>query len=131
MNQPHGPLTGPQLEILDIVWGCGPAGATVAEIWQELSRKRTVARTTVLTMVNRLEQRGWLVRQEGPRGHRYAAACDRDRATGQVAAQFVDEVFGGSATELVRSLLGSRRITPEEVRRLRQMLDQMGKGGQP
>jgi predicted transcriptional regulator len=130
MSQPEGPLTGAQLEILDVVWGRGDAGATVAEIWQQLSAKRPVARTTVLTMVTRLEQRGWLIRGEGERGYRYTAACDRGRATGQVAAQFLDEVFGGSATELVRSLLGSRRITPEEVGRLREVLDRLGEGRQ-
>jgi predicted transcriptional regulator len=119
------------LEILDAVWARGAEGATVAEIWQELSARRPVARTTVLTMVTRLEQRGWLVRTEGTRGHRYSAACDKAEATGQVCAQFVDEVFDGSATELLRSLLGSGRITRAEVRRLREMLDRLGRGEQP
>jgi predicted transcriptional regulator len=131
MRQPHGPLTGPQLEILDSVWSKGSEGATVAEIWQDLSAKRPVARTTVLTMVGRLELRGWLVRTEGTRGHRYTAACDKARATGQVCAQFVDEMFDGSAAELMCSLLGSRPINRTEVQRLRDMLDRLAKGEKP
>jgi predicted transcriptional regulator len=131
MTQPRGPLTGGQVEILDAVWARGPEGATVAEIWQHLSRKRPVARTTVLTMVARLQQRGWLVRSEGKRGYRYTPACDRSQATGEVCAQFVDEIFDGSPTELLRSLLGSRPISRAEVKCLREMLDRLAKGRQP
>ena len=128
MNQPHGSLTGPQLEIMEIIWRGGKTGATVAEIWQALSAHREVARTTVLTMVNRLEQRGWLIRREAVGGLHFVAARGKEEATSRIAGQFVEEMFGGSAAELVKSLLGSQQITSEEIQRLREMLDQSQKG---
>jgi len=128
MKQPHGSLTGPQLKIVEIIWRYGKTGATVAEIWQALSAHRAVARTTVLTTVIRLEQRGWLQRMEGVHGLHFVALRGKEEATSQIAGRFVEEMFGGSAAELVKSLLGSQQITPEEVHRLRKILDQTQKG---
>jgi predicted transcriptional regulator len=128
MTEPHGSLTGAQYEIMEVIWRCGKAGATVAEVWQALSARREVARTTVLTMVNRLEQRGWLRRKEAANGLHFVALRGKDEAAGQIAGRFVEEMFGGSAAELVKSLLGSQQITYEELRRLRELLDQSEKG---
>jgi BlaI family transcriptional regulator, penicillinase repressor len=128
MAKPQGLLTAAQIEIMEVIWQQGKTGATVAEIWQAISAKRDVARTTVLTMVNRLEHRGWLLRKHGDRGLHYIAARGKEGVTRQMAAQFVDEMFGGSAVELVRSLLGTQQITWEEIRRLRELLDQMDAG---
>ena len=59
---PEGALTAAQFEIMEFVWKHGRRGATVAEVWQEISKTRDVARTTVLNLVDRLERRGWLRR---------------------------------------------------------------------
>ena len=57
-------LSPAQLEIMNIVWDRGEVG--VAEIWQELSSRRAVARNTVQTMLSRLHAKGWLRhRQDG------------------------------------------------------------------
>jgi predicted transcriptional regulator len=122
--QPQGSLTPNQVEIMEVVWAAGEEGATIAQIWQALSARRAVARTTVLTQVTRLENRHWLVRRESDHGIHFVAARSKETAAGQIAARFVQEMFGGSASGLVRSLLGSDQITPEELRRLRELLDQ-------
>ena len=122
MAKPEGTLTGAQLEIMEAVWAGGRRGATVAEIRDHVCRTRDVARTTVLTLVRRLQQRGWLVRKKDGRSHRYSASRSRELATGRLAAEFVDEFFGGSAAELVMSLLGTNRIGPGELKRLRDAL---------
>ena len=119
MAKPQGTLTGTQLEIMEAVWAGGRRGVTVAEIRDHVSRNRHVARTTVLT---RLQQRAWLVRKEDGRSHRYFASRSRERATGRLAARFVDEFFGGSPAELVMSLLGTNRIGPKELKRPRAAL---------
>ena len=122
MAKPQGTLTGTQLEIMEAVWAGGRRGVTVAEIRDHVSRNRHVARTTVLTLVRRLQQRAWLVRKEDGRSHRYFASRSRERAMGRLAARFVDEFFGGSPAELVMSLLGTNRIGPKELKRLRDAL---------
>ena len=129
MARPEGTLTGAQLEIMQIVWAGGPEGMTVAEIWDRVSQGRRVARTTVLTLVRRLARRGWLTRKKNGRSHRYLATRTHDQATGRIAAEFVDEFFGGSASELVMSLLGSNRIGPEDLARLQKVLSESQERG--
>jgi predicted transcriptional regulator len=121
-------LTPVQFEIMDVVWGA-QAGVTVADIWEAVAKNRDVGRTTILNLVDRLEKRGWLSRRKVQGVFRYTATVDRDTATGRVAGEFVDSFFSGSATDLVMSLLGSKRISVEEVDELRAMLDERQKSG--
>ena len=121
-SPPQGTLTGTQLEIMESVWAHGPDGLAVGEIWQALAARRTVARTTVLTLVSRLEKRGWLVQTRSERAYRYRAARGKTEASQRLAAEFADTFFGGSASRLVMSLLGSKRIHPDELERLRTLL---------
>ena len=125
MSRTRGSLTRAQLEIMEVVWGRGAEGATAGEIWQELAGRRDVARTTIVTLVRRLERRGWLAgdREESP--IRYRATRSRGHTTDRLAADFLDRFFGGSPEELVRSLLGSRRIDAGELARIRRLLDEL------
>jgi predicted transcriptional regulator len=108
---------------MEVVWDRGRSGASVAEIWQVVSAARPVGRTTILNLLRRLERRGWLVRRQGQGADRYVAAVSRDRTAALLANSFVDDFFGGSASDLVMSLLGSRRLNPDEIRRLRRLIE--------
>src|SRR5260221_13229774 len=111
MADPVGTLTAAQHEILEVVWDAGQLGSTVAEIWGEIGEHRRVTRTTVLNQVDRLEKRGWLKRYEHADGFRYVAKKPRQQVASGLALEFVDSVFGRSASELVVSLLGSRKLS--------------------
>jgi BlaI family transcriptional regulator, penicillinase repressor len=126
MSPPAAGLTAVQFEIMQVVWNA-PAGATVAEIWEAISEGREVARTTVLNLVARLDERGWLKRRKSQGVYRYVATLDRDTATANAASRFVDDFFGGSASELVLSLLGSQRLSPAELDELKKLVEQANK----
>jgi len=121
---PEGKLTPAQYEIMEVVWEAGRAGASVAEVWQAVSSRRSVARTTVLNLVDRLEKRGWLRRKEQDGANRYVAAVTRDRTNAALASGFVQEFFGGSASNLVMSLLGTEQLDAAEIQRLRKLLSE-------
>jgi predicted transcriptional regulator len=123
MAKPEGSLSPIQFRILTAIWDRGPRGATVAEIWEEVRKDRDVVRTTVLKLVDRLAARGWLQRHGEPGSLRYRATVPRSRVERQVTSEFVDGFFGGSAAHLVRGLLGSGRISQDEITRLRRLLD--------
>ena len=130
MTPPEGNLTPAQYEIMEVAWGRGRAGATVAEVWQAISESRSVGRTTVLNLVDRLEKRGWLKRRQRLGSYHYVAAVSREKTAALLAGDFVDDFFGGSASELVMSLLGSKRLKADEVERLRALL-RSSRGGKP
>jgi predicted transcriptional regulator len=130
MSTPAGKLTGVQFEIMRLVWDA-QRGLTVAEIWDAIRPLRGVSRTTVLNLVGRLEKRGWLRRDKEQGVFRYFAALPRKRAEEQLAADFVHEFFSGSAANLFMSLLGSKRISREEVQRLKELLHNPGPQSAP
>lgn len=123
MPNPEGKLTPAQHEILETVWAAQGRGATVTEIWEAIAEKRSITRTTILNLVDRLEKRGWLRRKKADGAFRYVAAVDAATTARRMAEGFIDEFFGGSASEMVMSLLGGKRLTPQEAQRLRKLLD--------
>jgi predicted transcriptional regulator len=127
--RPEGKLTHAQHEILEAVWATKDAGASVTEIWEAIAKSRSVTRTTVLNLVDRLEKRGWLRRKKADGAFRYLATVDAPTTARRMAEGFVDEFFGGSASDMVMSLLGGKRLTPQEAKRLRGLLDSAAQEG--
>ena len=115
------PLSEAQMEIMNVVWDRGEA--TVADVWKVLSARRNIARSTVLTMVSRLEEKGWLCCDEEGHAFRYRAAVPREVTLGLVVRRLVDTAFGGSAEGLFMALIHERGITKEEARKIKQMID--------
>ena len=119
------PLSAAQLQVMNVIWDRGEAG--VAEIWQELCRQRPVARNTVQTTLSRLAARGWLRHRQEGNTFLYAAAHPRRRAVGSLVSRLIDTAFAGSASSMVLSLIEDGRLSDEEARRIRKMIDEAAK----
>lgn len=124
---PLAPLSAAQLEIMHVVWARGEA--TVADVWGALSARRKVARNTVLTMLARLEEKGWLTRDAGGHAHRYRAAVGREATLGTMLGRLVEAGFGGSVEGLVLALLDRRGVSRDEADRIRAMIDRAERRG--
>jgi predicted transcriptional regulator len=114
-------LSEAQLEIMHLVWGGGEV--TVTDVWNVLARRRQVSRNTVLTLMERLEKKGWLMRRADGPAHYYRAAAPRATTLGQLVHRLVDAAFAGSAEALVLALLEGRGVSDEEARRIRRLID--------
>jgi BlaI family transcriptional regulator, penicillinase repressor len=119
--EPLPPLSDAQMEIMNAVWDRGEA--TVADVWKALGARRKVARSTVLTMLMRLQEKGWLCCDEEGHAFRYRATVPREATLGQMVSRLVDKTFGGSAEGLVMALLHGRGVSKEEARRIKKMID--------
>src|SRR5258708_18244048 len=108
---------------MQLVWNSAQ-GLTIGEIWHAIRSGRDVSRTTALNLVDRLDKRGWLKRRKDQGVFRYAAAVERPSVEAQLAADFVQVFFDGSAANLVMSLLGSQRISKSEIQRLKQLMEE-------
>src|SRR5262245_11450226 len=93
--EPLPPLSEAQLEIMNVVWDRGEI--TVGEVWKALAQRRRVARNTVLTMILRLKDKGWLRCRTDSHAHRYRAAVPRQATLGTMVERLVETAFGGSA----------------------------------
>ena len=127
MPEPAGSLTSIQHEIMGVVWDSGAEGATVTAIWQAIATQRRVGRTTILNLVARLAKRRWLVRRDRRKPSHYLATLSREETAAALAGGFVEDFFDGSASNLVMSLLGSKRLKPDEIEQLRCVLESVSK----
>ena len=117
------PLTKAQREIMEIVWAQGEV--TVTEVRDTLKkRKRELARNTVMTVMMRLEERGWLQHREQGRTFVYSAARPKTVSLGAKVSQMVDRLFAGSPEDLVNALIEYRGLSNDETERIREMIDQ-------
>jgi BlaI family transcriptional regulator, penicillinase repressor len=123
-------LSEAQMEIMNAVWDRGEA--TVAEVWKALSARRSVARNTVLTTMERLRERGWLHCESGEHAFRYRAAAPREAVQGMMVRRLLDSAFAGSAEGLVMALLDGRGLSAGEAKRVRDLIrradDERAKG---
>ena len=115
-------LSQSQREIMEIVWNRGEVSAI--EVRDILSKKRDLAKNTVRTLLDRMEEKGWLKHREDGRTYLYSAAQPREASIGQKVLEVVEHVCGGSPEELVTALLDYRGLSPQELKRIRTMLDE-------
>jgi BlaI family transcriptional regulator, penicillinase repressor len=119
-KQKTPPLSEAQREIMNLIWDSGEMG--VADVWRVLSTRRPVARNTILTLITRLAEKGWLEARRVGNAFRYTAARPRKEARAEQLRHLVNTVFEGSAEGLVMTLLDSGSLTPDESRRIQAMI---------
>lgn len=125
-------LAPSEVEIMTTIWDRG--AATVAEVVAAVNEKRcshggseTLARNTLLKGMQRLEEKGWLVRVNTTRPAKYSATEDKEHTVSEMAKEFSDRVFGGSPVSMVRSLLGGTELTEAEAAELQSMINSASK----
>jgi predicted transcriptional regulator len=121
-KQPPLPaLSDQQLEIMGCIWELGET--TVTDVWQQLCKRKQLARNSVLTVMDRLAKRGWLIKRPLANTHLYLPAIDRDTALGGLVKNLVESAFSDSPDRLMMALLDSRGVTSEEAKRIKAMID--------
>ncbi len=122
--------TAAELEVLNVLWAHGPS--TVRFVNDRLNEKneaQPVGYTTTLKIMQIMAEKGLLTRDESQRSHRYGAALEQKRVQKALLDRLLETAFGGSATRLVLQALGGRKASPEEISRIRELLDNMERGG--
>lgn len=114
-------LTGQELEIMKVIWRSGQA--TVREVYEDLKTRRTIAYTSVQTMMNILESKGHLKKEPGDRAQTYVPVRPQQTVVRSMVREFVDRVFDGSARPLLVHLLKEKGLTPAERKELQKLLD--------
>lgn len=122
MGLPREPLSPAQLEIMEIVWEKGEVAAV--EVRQWLAEGRDLARETVRTMLERMEEKGWLKHRVVGRTFFYSAAVPRGAAAGQKVIELLNTVCGGSPERLMTALLDYRGLSADEAGRIEALIKQ-------
>ncbi len=117
------PLSQSQAEIMEVIWEYGEVSAS--QVRQHLAdRKRDVARNTVRTLLERMEEKGWLTHRVDGRTYLYSATHAKEATAGGRVLEVLDELCGGSPEALMTALIDYRGLSSSELERIRAMLDE-------
>ena len=118
--------TPAELEILRVLWQRGPS--TVREVHASLSESRATGYTTVLKMLQIMSDKDLVTRDESQRAHVYSARRPEAQTQRQLIRDLLERAFDGSAMKLVMHALAAHKASPEEIARIRQLLDEIEGG---
>lgn len=106
---------------MKVIWPLGQA--TVRDVYDALRAQRTVAYTTVQTMMNILETKGHLKKTPGEKAQVYSPVRPQRLVVQSMVREFVNRVFDGSARPLLVHLLKEKGLTERERHQLQQLLE--------
>lgn len=115
------PLSTAQREVMEVIWDQREAG--VMDVTRILNADRPVARNTVRTLLERMEEKGWLQHRTAGRSFLYSATVPREESLGQRVLDMVDKACGGNPEKLMMALIEYRGLSDAEAQRIRSMLD--------
>ena len=115
-------LTEAELRLMAAVWELGEA--TVNDVMAALPKGNRLAYNTVLTTMRILEQKGYLRRVKVGRAHVYRPVVSCNQARRQVVRHMVRSFFNGSPELLLLNILENENLSPEELGRLKQMIEE-------
>lgn len=97
---------------MKVVWRLGVA--TVRDVYTALLETREIAYTTVMTMMNILEVKGYLKKEKTDRAYRYRPARPERVVISAMVREFVNRVFDGASRPLLLHLVKESRLTEKE-----------------
>jgi len=113
------------LEVMKVVWERQPC--SVQEVAEVFERERGLARTTVLTVMQRLHGKEFLRRQKADGVYRYSTTEERGKVISGLIGQFVERVLDGSPLPFVAYLAKTEGLTREQVDALRAISENLEK----
>jgi len=119
--------TKTELDVLQILWKNGPS--TVRFVHNKLNEQKEIVQyTSTLKLMQVMKEKGMLNRDETNMKHIYSAAVDEEEIKGTLLGRFVDSMFNGSASSLMLALLDNDKTSPEELKKMKELLNKMEKG---
>ncbi len=122
MARPVSPtLTDSERAILEVLWK--KKEASVREVADELSKKKPVAYTTVLTMFKILDRKGLVSHRTEGRAFIYSPAISRSEARKHALENLLKQFFNGSPNVLAQHLLSEHDMDLAEIKALQEKVD--------
>jgi predicted transcriptional regulator len=118
-KQPE-PLGQAQLEILRYVADHHPI--RVSDVAEHFSQTSGKARTTVLTVLEKLREKGYLTRRKQDGAFHYSPRTGKDEVMAGVVRRFVRESLGGTVSPFIAFLSDSQELTDAELAQLKRLV---------
>ncbi len=119
--------TETELEILNILWKEGPSN--VRRVNEIMNEQKEVGYTTTLKLMQIMAQKGLVLRDETSRTHIYSAKVKAEDIQVEMLDKLLHTAFGGSASQLVLSALGSGKATTKELQEIKALIQKLEQDG--
>ena len=110
-----------ELQIMNVVWD--RSKATVHDVKRALSHRKP-AYSTILTMMRKLEAKGYLEHDVDDRTYVYRSTISREAVRHGVLGDILDRLFDGSASLLLTSLAEQNRISEKDQRLIKKLIQE-------
>ena len=118
------PVSDAELDVMKVLWEHGPG--TVREIDGRLRKqKRRWAYNTVLTLLCRLQTKGYAASKKSAVPYVFRATVSREQLLKQRLSELAETLCDGTASPLVHALVQGQRFSPAEIEEFRKLLDQL------
>jgi len=116
------------MEVLRHVWAMGEA--SVADVHSTILKERAVAYTTVMTVMRKLARKGFLHCDSTGSRYLYTPGRAPTQVRQELVQDLINQVFQGSASALVQTLVRSERIPPGERAEIQELLMSLAEEGE-
>ena len=117
-----------ELLILRALWECSPL--TARQIRNELLKTREANYSTTVKMLSVMLDKGLVKRDESTTPQVYRSASSQKVTQKKMLRDLIQKVYDGSSSSLVMQALSTRKSTPEELARIRKLLDDLQEDSQ-
>jgi BlaI family transcriptional regulator, penicillinase repressor len=114
-----------ELQIMNVVWEKGKV--TVHDVKEALGKGRKPAYSTILTMMRKIEAKGYLDHEIENRTYIYRATISQKDVRHSVLGDILDRLFDGSPALLMNSLVEHKDITETELQQIKKLIKGAGK----
>ena len=111
-------------ELMQVLWEHGPS--TVGEVQERL--KDQLAYTTVLTILQKLEKKGYVRYEEPGWSHRFVAAISGENAQRSAVRNLAARLFKGFAALLLTQIISNENLSEEDLKRTRRLIEARQRG---
>ena len=123
MSKTNPRPTESELQILQVLWSEGPS--TVREVNSLLNLEREVGYTTTLKHLQLMSEKMLVTRDTSSRTHIYKAKILEADTQRTLVKSLVEQVFGGSAMDLVMQALGNHQTSPQELEEIKRLIEEL------
>lgn len=119
--------TDAELAILRVLWERGPS--TVRQVHEILSAVRPTVYTTILKLMQIMDEKGLVRRDKSQRAHVYQPTFTEAETQKRLVGDLLERAFSGSTASLLMQALSAKEASAEELAQIRQILDEVERGG--
>ncbi|HRK72670.1 MAG TPA: BlaI/MecI/CopY family transcriptional regulator [Rhodothermales bacterium] len=112
-------------EILQAIWQLGEA--TVSQVHEHIRSQRDVAYTTIMTLMKRLSEKGYLSYTVRGQAYVYHANMEPDAFKNAMVSEVVEKIFNGSSLALAQTLFKQETFSEADRAEIESLLVQIRK----